>query len=184
MQELFTNRLIIRRFQSSDWQDLYEYLSKEIVVKYEPYDVFNVEQCRQEAINRSQNDAFWAVCLRENNKLIGNLYFEQQEPKEFLTWEIGYVFNPEYYSKGYATEASKRIMQYAFEELNAHRIIGRCNPENSPSWKLMERLSMRREGHFKKPAFFKRSIDGEPIWHDAYQYSILAEEFRTIEQYL
>lgn len=86
-----TERLIIRRFKAEDWKDLFEYLSQESVVKYEPYDIYNEDASRQEAINRSGNDAFWAVCLKENNKLIGNIYFQQQQPKEFLTWEIGYI---------------------------------------------------------------------------------------------
>lgn len=174
---LETDRLIIRKFCGDDWCDLYEYLSQEAVVKYEPYDVLSKEDCKEEATYRSQNDAFWAVCLKETNKLIGNVYFQQLDPKEFLTWEIGYVFNPEYYGNGYATEACKGILKYAFEELGAHRIIGMCNPENTSSWKLLERLSMRKEGHFRKAAFFKKSNEGKPIWHDGYQYSILDEEF-------
>jgi RimJ/RimL family protein N-acetyltransferase len=172
-----TDRLLIRRFNSNDWKDLYEYLSQEIVVKYEPYGVLNEDSCKEEAIKRSKNNAFWAVCLKENNKLIGNIYFQQQDPKEFLIWEIGYVFNPLYYGKGYATEACKVIMKFGFEKLGTHRIIGKCNPENTASWRLMERLSMKREGHFKKVAFFRKTLDGKPIWHDAYQYSILEEEF-------
>jgi RimJ/RimL family protein N-acetyltransferase len=98
-------------------------------------------------------------------------------PKRFHTWEIGYVFNPKYCGKGYATEACRRILQHAFEELNAHRIVAECNPENTASWKLLERLSMRREGYYKKPGFFKRTLYGEPIWHDAYVYAILEEEW-------
>jgi ribosomal-protein-alanine N-acetyltransferase len=174
---LETDRLILRKFTYEDWKDLYEYLSDEIVVKYEPYEVFTEDTCKQEAIRRSQNDAFWGVCLKENNQLIGNVFFQQQSLKEFLTWEIGYVFNPRYYGSGYATEACQRILKYAFEELGAHRIIGKCNPKNNASWKLLERLKMRREGHFKKPAFFKKTQDGKPIWHDAFQYSILEEEW-------
>ncbi len=174
---LETERLIIRRFKKDDWKDLYEYLSNEEVVKYEPYEVFTEEECKEEAIWREKQDFFWAVCLKENNKLIGNVYFQQQQPKEFLTWEIGYVFNSAFYGKGYATEACKRVLKYAFEELGTHRVIGNCNPENTSSWRLMERLLMRREGHFRKPAFFKRTIDGKEIWHDAYQYSILEEDW-------
>lgn len=176
-----TERLIIRRFFNEDWHDLYEYLSQETVVKYEPYGVFNEEECRREAIRRSNDDAFWAVCLKENNKLIGNIYFNELEPKAFMTWEIGYVFNPVYYGKGYATEACKRILQYGFQQVGAHRIIGMCNPENISSWRLMERLLMRREGHFRKPAFFVKSNEETPLWHDAYQYSILEEEFLTLQ---
>jgi RimJ/RimL family protein N-acetyltransferase len=177
VMNLKTDRLILRKFTCYDWEGLYEYLSNETVVKYEPYGVFTEEECRQEAERRSQSEAFWAVCLKENNKLIGNVYFQQQNPREFLTWEIGYVFNPEYYGKGYATEACAGIMRYAFEKWGVHRIIAKCNPENTASWKLLERLGMRREAHFKKPAFFRKTQDGKPIWHDAYQYSILAEEW-------
>ena len=176
-----TNRLVLRSFHSEDWKDLHEYLSNEAVVKYEPYDVYSEDACKQEAINRSKNNAFWAVCLKENGKLIGNLYFQQQEPKEFLTWEIGYVFNPSFYGEGYATEACRRILKYGFEQLGAHRIIGRCNPENTSSWRLMERLSMRREGHYQKPVFFRKTSDGKPIWQDAYEYSILEEEYFSKE---
>lgn len=172
-----TDRLIIRRFFKEDWKDLYEYLSQESVVKYEPYGVFDEEECKQEAINRSENEAFLAVCLKEENKLIGNIYFKQLEPAQFLTWELGYVFNPTYYGQGYATEACKGILKFAFEQRGAHRIIAKCNPQNASSWRLLERLSMRREGHFKKPAFFKKTDDEKPMWHDAYQYSILDEEF-------
>ncbi|MDR3595688.1 hypothetical protein [Clostridium sp.] len=67
-------------------------------------------------------------------------------------------------------------------ELGAHQIIGKCNLENISLLRLLERLSMRREGHFKKPAFFREDLNGKPmLWHYAYQYSILAEEFLNIE---
>ena len=135
-----TERLIIRKFKIDDWEDLYEYLSQEMVVKYEPYDIRTQDESKQEAIKRSQQDVFWAVCLKENNKLIGNLYFEQQDPKKFFTWELGYVFNFEYWGKGYATEACKMILDYGFKQLKARRIIAMCNPLNTASWKLMERL--------------------------------------------
>jgi RimJ/RimL family protein N-acetyltransferase len=174
---LETERLILRKFSCDDWKDLYEYLSQETVVKYEPYYIYSEEACKQEAINRSHQDAFWAVCLKENNKLIGNIYFQQQEPKEFLTWEIGYVFNPKYYGKGYAAESSREVMNYGFLQLNARRIIAMCNPENTASWKLLERLNMRKEGHFRKNIFFKYDEKRNPIWNDTYEYAVLADEW-------
>jgi ribosomal-protein-alanine N-acetyltransferase len=52
--------------------------------------------------------------------MIGYVYFKQIDPAEFLTWEIGCIFNPKYYGKGYATEACRRMLQYGFAELGAH----------------------------------------------------------------
>ena len=177
MNNLETQRLIIRRFAAEDWKDLHEYLSDEEVVKFEPYGVFTEEQCKSEAAWRAKQEFFWAVCLKENNKVIGNIYFNQEEPKEFMTWEIGYVFNPKYWGNGYATEACEVFLKNAFEKLKAHRVVAMCNPENSASWRLLERIKMRREGYFPKKAFFKRDEKGMPIWHDCYAYGILAEEW-------
>ncbi len=174
MKEIETERLVLRKFRPEDWKDLYEYLSDENVVKFEPYDTHTEEQCIQEAANRAGNEAFWAVTLKENQKLIGNLYFKKQE---FDTWEIGYVFNAAYQGRGYATEGARAIMDYAFRQLNARRIIAGCNTDNDASWKLLERLHMRREGHYRKLRYFKVDADNNPIWIDAYAYAILKEEW-------
>jgi ribosomal-protein-alanine N-acetyltransferase len=177
MTTMETARLLVRNFRADDWEDLYAYLSQQEVLRYEPEKASDAEDCKKKAFQRSQSNAFWAVCLKDSHKMIGHVYFKQIDPTEFLTWEFGYIFNPKYYGKGYATEACRRILQYGFEELGAHRVIGMCNPENTASWRLMERLAMRREGFHLQKAFFARTVEGKPIWHDAYQYAILKEEW-------
>lgn len=179
MTELHTDRLYVRRFLPEDWSDLYEYLSKPEVVRYEPYEAYTVEDCVEAAKERSteEKNRFWAVCLNETNKMIGHLYFSQEEPEEFNTWELGYVFNPAFYGQGYATEACECILKYGFEEKRAHRIIAGVNVINKASWRVLERLKMRREGHSLQNVFFKRNEKGEPIWNDSYQYGILFSEY-------
>ncbi|WP_193726844.1 GNAT family N-acetyltransferase [Paenibacillus guangzhouensis] len=171
-----SKRLVVRQFKPEDWRDLHEYLSQESVLEYEPGTVSNEEECKSIAKERSKDNLFFAVCLKDTNKMIGHIYFSQKEPREFLTWMIGYIFNPSYYGQGYATEACRRILKYGFEELGAHRVIALCNPENIASWRLLERLSMRREGIFMKEVFFKTTGNGQPVWQDTYQYAILKEE--------
>lgn len=172
-----TDRLIIRRFIPDDWKDLHEYLSDKDVVRYEPYDIFTEEKSRQEAITRSANNSFWAVCLKENNKMIGNVYLSNCN---FDTWELGYVFNSIYQRKGYATEATRVLIDDVFKNKKAHRVTAMCNPKNEPSWKLLERLGMRREGHLIKNIFFKKDKDDQPIWSDTYEYGILFYEWRHL----
>ena len=172
-RQIDTKRLIIRRFNKEDWQDLHEYLSDEEVIFYEPYGTFNEEACKEEAEIRAEEDSFFAVCLKETGKVIGNLYLGKQD---FETYELGYVFNKKYQKQGFATESAERILNYAIEELKARRIIAMCNPKNEPSWKLLERLNMRREGHLIKNIYFKVDENNQPIWADTYEYAILASE--------
>lgn len=169
-----TERLLIRRFSPNDWQDLFEYLSQKDVVKYEPYGVFTEDASREEAINRSKNESFWAVCLKDTGKLIGNIYLSKQE---FDTWELGYVFNKNYQGKGFATEAAKALLNYIFKNMGAHRVVAMCNPLNEPSWKLLERLGMRREGYLIKNIYFHIDNNNQPIWQDTYEYAILASDW-------
>lgn len=169
-----TERLLIRGFTPDDWQDLYEYLSQKVVVKYEPYETFTEDASKQEAARRSEDNNFWAVCLKDCRKLIGNIYLSKQE---FDTWELGYVFNADYQGKGYATEATQAVVNDVFKNHNARRAIAMCNPLNEPSWKLLERLGMRREGHLHENIYFKKDSTGCPIWQDTYEYGILIEEW-------
>lgn len=174
---LETDRLMTRRFHEEDWQDLHAYLSLPEVVKYEPYDVFTEDACRELAARRADDPAFWAVCLKADDTLIGNVFFQWQEPKELGTWVIGYVFNPAYQGQGYATESCRRVMEYGFSERKARRVVAMCNPKNSASWRLLERLYMRREGHLQKNIYFKKDEQGNPVWVDTYEYAILSDEW-------
>jgi ribosomal-protein-alanine N-acetyltransferase len=132
---------------------------------------------RRRGEEQAENPNYWAAVSKENGKMIGNIYFHHSEPAKFMTWELGYIFNPNYRGKGYATEAARRVVQHGFEDLKAHRIVANCNPENAASWKLMERLGMRREKHAKSDIFFRYGADGKPLWQDSYQYAMLAGEF-------
>lgn len=174
MIELMTERLYIRGFHTDDWMDLYEYLSDKKVIKYEPYDAFTEEESRLEAVKRSKNENFYAVCIRETGKVIGNLYFSEQE---FGTWELGYVFNANYQGKGYASEAAAALLEDAFKNQGVRRVIALCNPENHASWRLLERLGMRREGHLLQNVFFRKDEKGTPLWQDTYEYAILSDEW-------
>lgn len=179
MIALETERLILRRFSPGDWKDLYEYLSNGEAVRYEPYGVFDEQESRREAALRSKQEAFRAVCLKSTGKMIGNVYFHRTEPKEYLTWELGYVFNPAYWGSGYATESCRAVLRHAFEQQGVRRVVARCNPLNTASWKLLEHLNLRREGHLIQNIFFFRDAFGRPMWQDTYEYALLAEEWKS-----
>lgn len=164
-----TDRLIIRRFEEKDLEDLYEYLSDPEVVKYEPYKVMSREETKDNLHYRIGSDEFYAVELKDTHKVIGNVYFGH---RDFHSMELGYVFNYNYQKKGYATEACQAFITDAFAG-NTHRIFAECDPQNKNSWILLERLGFLKEAHLKENVYFWTDENEKPIWKDTFIYSLL-----------
>lgn len=175
-----TKRLIIRSFIENDWADLFEYLSLKQIYTYEPGKPITIDESKQIVKDRSKGDDFYAVVLKENMKMIGHFFLQKIQPEHFMTWELGFIFNPIYHNQGYASESAIILVHYAFRVIKAHRIIANCSPENIASWKLLEKIGMRREGHFMKNAFFRKDKNGNPSWFDSYQYAILNDAEHVI----
>ncbi len=167
-----TERLILRDYKKEDFDDFYEYVSNPDVVKYEPYEAMTRKEAEDNLNYRITNPEFIAVELKATRKLIGNIYFGK---RDFNTIEIGYVFNDIYHKKGYATESCNALIQDAFKN-HVHRIYAECDPENTASWKLLERLGFKREAHLEKNIYFKTDSENKPIWKDTYIYSLLNEK--------
>ena len=169
---LETERLILRPFRESDLQDLYEYLSDEQTVRYEPYKPMTLAETQDNLRWRMDTEAMIAVERREDHKLIGNLYFARGE---FDTAELGYVFNRRFWGRGYASESCRALINQAFAE-GTHRIIAECDPENVNSWRLLEALGFTREAHLRKNVYFWKDEQGNPIWKDTYVYARLSTD--------
>jgi len=175
---LTTERLIIRPFLKNDYRDLYEYLSLSETYRFEPGKPISLNEAKKLCRERAKGTNFWAATLKDSQKLIGHVSFFLLGPEFLLAWEIGYIFNPAFQNQGYATEAVRAIIKYAFMELGAHRIVGHCSPENPPSWKVLEKCGMRREGLLRKNFYVHKDKDGNPQWLDSYEYAILDEDFK------
>ena len=164
-----TDRLVLRRFCKEDLQDLYEYLSDEETVRFEPYKPMDMDEVNANLDWRISTDEMIAVELKSNHKLIGNVYLGKRDCNAL---EMGYVFNRQFRGQGYAVESCTALIRRAFSE-GVQRIYTECDPCNPASWKLLERLGFTREGHFRQNVFFWKDKDNNPIWKDTYVYGIL-----------
>jgi RimJ/RimL family protein N-acetyltransferase len=77
--------------------------------------------------------------------MIGEVHFTCNYDRTH-EWEIGYKFLKEHWGNGYASEAVKAVIQYAFEHFNVNRIAAFLNAENKRSATLCERAGMVKEG--------------------------------------
>ena len=173
-----TKNLFIRRFQYTDYPELHEYLSKPEIYAFEPGQPISLSEAEKLTIERVKGKDFYAVALKEVERMIGHLYFKQIEPRVMMTWELGYILNPSFQKKGYASEAARALVEYSFQNHEVHRIMARCDPKNPASWRLLEKIGFRREGHFKQVGTFRNDETGNPLWHDAYEYGLLREDLK------
>jgi RimJ/RimL family protein N-acetyltransferase len=87
--------------------------------------------------------------------------------------ELGWVLDPGHAGRGYATEAVRELLRLCFEDLGLHRVTATCFAANEASWRLMERVGMRREFHTVRDSLHR---SGE--WLDCLGYALLADEWK------
>lgn len=111
-----------------------------------------------------------AVTRRQDGALLGEVLLKLAS-KAALQGEIGYIFNPDYAGRGYATEAVQTMLEIGFRHYGLHRIFARLDPRNAGSVGVVERLRFRREAHLLQNDCF----DGE--WGDEFIYAQLKAEW-------
>ena len=167
-----TERLLLRPFRESDYDDLFEFLSQLEDDEFEGYPGINRENGREHLKYRLGSGEFHAIELTETGKVIGNICCGN---RDFAAREVGYIINRNYQGRGYAAEALSAVIENAFRE-GAHRVYAECDPRNTASWKLLEKAGLRREAHFRQNIWFRKDENGSPVWKDTYVYAILKSD--------
>lgn len=143
---LETERLYLREMTQNDFASLCKILQDdETMYAYEG--AFSDEEAqewldRQIARYNKWGFGLWAVILKETDEMIGQcgLTFQPWKDKEVL--EIGYLFQKQYWHKGYATESAVGCKKYAFESLNADEVCSIIRDTNIPSQNVALRNGM------------------------------------------
>jgi ribosomal-protein-alanine N-acetyltransferase len=178
---LETTRLLLRRMKPTDCHDMFEYASKPEVTEFllwEPHkDIRQTHDYLEYLQTRYRIGDFydWAVVDKAKSKMIGTCGLTSIDFVNNCA-EVGYVLNPDYWGIGIATEALTKVMQFAFLELNAHRIEARYIIGNDRSRRVMEKCGMTFEGIRRSSMFIKGN------YRDIGICSILSEEY--INKYL
>ena len=169
--EVETARLRLRPIVAGDWPAILSYMSDPRVTAFLPEGLLDEAAAQTFSQKHSgEHGEAIAVVEKASAQMVGHMVFHPWFAPE--THEIGWAFHHEHQKKGYATEAGRALLTYAFGTLSAHRVIATCQPENPASWRVAERLGLRREAHFRKCLY-----RGPGIWWDEYFYALLAEEY-------
>lgn len=174
-----SERLAIRPATDADidstWRyrrlpDVYEWLPR-AATTYQDYATAFIEPMRLER----------TLVVEHDDVVVGDLYLHLQnawaqaevsDRGRLALAEIGWVLDPAFGGRGLATEAVAALISLCFSDLGVHRVQATCIASNGPSWRLMDRIGMRREGHTVKDALHRTQG-----WLDGYHYGLLSEEW-------
>ena len=152
-----TERVGLRKFDDCDLKEFAALNSDPEVMTYFPK-VLNVEECQQFIIRVNnkideQGFGFWAAEHLKSSRLMGfvGLTCVTYETEFTPAVEIGWRLAKEYWGRGLATEAARASLDFAFDTLALEEVVSFTSVLNQRSFKVMERIGMKKVGEFDHP---------------------------------
>lgn len=180
-EQLTTQRLVIRRFAPSDADALAAYRSDPEIARYQSW---AAPYRREQAVGfidwlagqHPDTPGEWyqfAIATREQPaELIGDLACSP-EADDPATVRIGFTLRREAQGAGYASEAVRALLAYLFEDRGKHRVAADCDPRNTRSSALLERIGFRLEGEL-----VEAYLEADGTRSNSLLYGLLAREWR------
>ncbi|MDR0469141.1 MAG: GNAT family N-acetyltransferase [Peptococcaceae bacterium] len=180
MRSLETERLLLRKFEKTDFSAVHSYASDPANVIFMPWGP-NSEKETRDFIRLAISEAgekpcvafFFAAVSKEADMLLGSCNITIAVSGDEA--EIGWIVHRDHWKQGYGAEMGKALLRFGFDELSLRRIVAHCDAENHASWRLMESIGMRREGLFIESRPAHKGSD--KAYGDEYSYAILEREW-------
>lgn len=175
-----TERLLLRKFVSSDCSDMLRYwVADERVQPSYGEPVYSTEEEVNSLLEKyissyDSSDYYrWAVIEKKSGCCIGQIAFFLLDRKNHFA-EIEYCIGVDFQRRGYASEATKAVIRFGFERAELHKVQICCRANNLPSKRVIEKCGFTYEGSLRDYFF----IDGQ--YYDRLYYSILSDEYFNI----
>lgn len=176
---LETERLVLRAFTLADAPIAQKYMSDKRIAAMtgpsipHPYPEGEAErwvQTHQEHFEKNTRHIF-AITLKSTKEIVGCVGLYHDAVNE--TTELGYWIAFDFWNRGYAVEASKIAVKYAFEKMKTNKITARHAIENPASGAVLLKIGMTKEGHLRQNFKKLGKIYDEDV------YGLLKSEYKT-----
>jgi RimJ/RimL family protein N-acetyltransferase len=174
-----TDRLVLRPATAADADALYAIRSRPDVAEWVTSAWTDRDDFQSGYVDTARYGK--VIVIERDGEVIGELMIsiedgwaqrEVEAEAAGVQAELGWVLSPEHGGLGYATEAVAAALSVCFEQLGLRRVVANCYADNVASWRLMERIGMRRE-----TTSVHDSLHRTRGWLDGYGYAILADEW-------
>jgi RimJ/RimL family protein N-acetyltransferase len=173
--ELTTARLLLRPFRAHDHAELHAIAGDPAVVRWMDWGPNTPEQTSiflgyalESEAERPRRTWKLAVVRSADDAVVGSAELHIESP-EHRRGTMGYLIAPAAQGQGYATEAAAALLQFGLTGGGLHRVTATCDPENTGSVRVLEKIGMSREGHLRDHFL----IRGE--WRDRLLFAKLAQ---------
>lgn len=173
--QLQGKRVRLREFRPDDLNPSLSVVSDDRVTRWLSFDTLTPEQQAERlagAIERTthnpRTEYYLAVTTHNNDNLIG---FTRLALSGVHAAKLGYAIAADHWGHGYATDATRTMINFGFSALNLHRITAAIGPDNTASIAVVKHLGFTREGRLRDHVFTNGA------WRDSDLYAILAHEW-------
>ncbi|MEQ7011207.1 GNAT family protein [Actinopolymorpha sp. B17G11] len=170
--------VVLREFRIDDLDDAVAVVGDDRVTNWLSFDSRSrteTDAMIRGIIERSsatpRTEYYLAVALPADDHLVG---FARLAPTGVKAGKLGYAIAADHWRRGYATDAVRTLVAFAFEALGLHRISAAIGPDNKASMAIVETLGFVREGQIRDHVFTNGA------WRDSVLYSLLADEWERI----
>ncbi|MFB6723309.1 GNAT family N-acetyltransferase [Kribbella sp. NPDC056345] len=179
MEPLSGELTVLRDFRASDLDDYLSVFGDDRVsnwMAFDSYDRTKATEVLNGILERSARDDrpdyMLAVTRRDDDHMIGFARIAPGIPASG-PWsaKLGYGVHADHWGRGYATDAAKVMLRFAFGTLRVHRVTAAIGPENAASIAVVKRIGFSYEGHLRDHVFTNGG------WRDSLLYSILEDEY-------
>lgn len=157
-----TDRLLLRPITTKDAEAIFNYAKNPEVSKYTLWSPhLNLQETkkwiRSYVKQKYQTQEFepWGITHKETpNLVIGTIGCTYRTAERNMV-EMGFALSPEYWNKGYVTEAGKAVIDFLFTNTNIQKIYARAKAENITSQKVLLKMGFTFEGEVKQNVYSK-----------------------------
>jgi RimJ/RimL family protein N-acetyltransferase len=176
VDEIRTDRLVLRQLRASDAEPVHAYRDNPEVARFQSWDTQSLDEVRAFVASqcplRSTEPGWYQLAIAElgTDRIVGDLgvHILESDPRQV---ELGFTLAPDAQGQGYAAEAVRAILGHLFVALGKHRVIASTDPRNERCTALLRRVGFRLEAHHRESLWFKGA------WADDLIFALLRREW-------
>jgi len=182
---LRTDRLVIRPPRTSDLDQLLPLRMHPETNRWYMVTTVDPDRYSRLLLDTAEDPRAWSFVAERDSRIVGTVSLDVNDgmgqgmldddkplPLRRCEGQIGYMVHPDQHGQGYGTEMVRAVLDFAFVRLGLRRVVAGCFADNIGSWRVMEKVGMRREQHGVRDSWH-----ADLGWVDGYTYALLAEEW-------